>query len=722
MASYSIPGQNLTFNLPDEGTVFRAVGDDFGGTVRKVVNGKLQTVSTQQYIANMDAVIDGKLYKAGEVIPRQLSYADLVNKSQPGYYDSTIQAREMWDRQNGAGSWSALPEFNMADIETVLNRLGGQFTPGATGYTQGVAANNPNAATITTNAGQLLTGPAPAPQAGAITPPSSFAGYTNPNAVNPTTGGWAPAPGAPATNNAPANSLYPAQIANQGAGGSNTMPSTPVGQQTPEQAAATQAATGQTPVPQDQTAATQGATTQQGTVAPPTMNLQPGNTGAAVSQLQDYLISRGLMTAQQKATGPGIYGPQTTAAVAALQKQLGVDNTGAVGFFGPKTQAAINAALQGTQGGQTNGLGPAAEAPVSQAPAAQNSANPVQSFKDTYTQLVKEAGLMDIKATYQKFIDDQIAVQKELAGKIADVNNNPWLSEGVRVKEIEKLNAKYKVELDSLTNKANYMEALYRDGLDQVQFLATGIEKSQQDAMDNAQKKLDAEAKLVETNSTIVEADGRKYLVTYDKNGNIKNQVDIGKADVGGSGGGFTPSQLATVTNALRDDVRQDPDVKDFVAIRDGYERVQSGSQLNSGPGDLALIFGYMKMLDPTSVVRETEFANAESAIGYAQKAINIPSKFISGTRLTAEGRQFFVAAAKKQYDTKKVNYDRAIDFYKSSANSYGIDPSNVVRDFSSAQTSSNSQYSPGTTVVNNNIMYLVGADGDTLTPIGSAL
>lgn len=73
----------------------------------------------------------------------------------------------------------------------------------------------------------------------------------------------------------------------------------------------------------------------------PTTVLQPGATGDSVKQLQSYLVSNGYLTQAQVDTGSGIYGPQTTAAVTALQKKLGVDNAGGVGYFGPKTIAAI---------------------------------------------------------------------------------------------------------------------------------------------------------------------------------------------------------------------------------------------------------------------------------------------------------------------------------------------------------------------------------------------
>ncbi len=74
----------------------------------------------------------------------------------------------------------------------------------------------------------------------------------------------------------------------------------------------------------------------------PTTQLQPGATGASVKQLQDYLVSTGYMTQAQVNTGYGTYGPQTTAAVAKLQKDKGVDNSTGVGYYGPRTIASLS--------------------------------------------------------------------------------------------------------------------------------------------------------------------------------------------------------------------------------------------------------------------------------------------------------------------------------------------------------------------------------------------
>lgn len=70
-------------------------------------------------------------------------------------------------------------------------------------------------------------------------------------------------------------------------------------------------------------------------------NLGPGSTGDSVLALQKWLVKNGFMTQDQMNTGPGTYGPKTTAAVAAWQKQAGFDTQGNPGWFGPLSKIYI---------------------------------------------------------------------------------------------------------------------------------------------------------------------------------------------------------------------------------------------------------------------------------------------------------------------------------------------------------------------------------------------
>lgn len=70
-------------------------------------------------------------------------------------------------------------------------------------------------------------------------------------------------------------------------------------------------------------------------------NLGPGSTGSDVLALQNWLIGQGYLTQSQVATGPGTYGPQTTAAVTAWQNANHIDTQGNPGYFGPISRTFV---------------------------------------------------------------------------------------------------------------------------------------------------------------------------------------------------------------------------------------------------------------------------------------------------------------------------------------------------------------------------------------------
>ena len=70
----------------------------------------------------------------------------------------------------------------------------------------------------------------------------------------------------------------------------------------------------------------------------------------------------------------------------------------------------------------------------------------------------------------------------------------------------------------------------------------------------------------------------------------------------------------------------------------------------------MSLIFAYMKMLDPDSVVREGEQATAEKARGVADGVLNIYNKAVSGEKMTVTQRADFVNTARKLFkDIKRL-------------------------------------------------------------------
>lgn len=95
--------------------------------------------------------------------------------------------------------------------------------------------------------------------------------------------------------------------------------------------------------------ALQGGSTTVSTGAAFTMDMTLGASGAEVTRLQNWLISKGYSI---PAGATGYFGAQTAAAVGAYQSANGISP--AAGYFGPMTRAKVNASLGGSTGGDND--------------------------------------------------------------------------------------------------------------------------------------------------------------------------------------------------------------------------------------------------------------------------------------------------------------------------------------------------------------------------------
>lgn len=115
---------------------------------------------------------------------------------------------------------------------------------------------------------------------------------------------------------------------------------------------------------------------------------------------------------------------------------------------------------------------------------------------------------------------------------------------------------------------------------------------------------------------------------------------------------------------------------KGYQEVKSAYGRVLSSE--DNAVGDLSLIFGYMKMLDPGSVVREGEFATAQNAAGVPERIQNIYNKVASGERLSASQRTAFKGQAGKLYETAQKQEATVRDGIGRIAKGYGLNTANI--------------------------------------------
>ncbi len=119
-----------------------------------------------------------------------------------------------------------------------------------------------------------------------------------------------------------------------------------------------------------------------------------------------------------------------------------------------------------------------------------------------------------------------------------------------------------------------------------------------------------------------------------------------------------------------------------FIDVKDAYGRILTSAQEQTAASDLSLIFNYMKMLDPGSVVREGEFANAQNSAGVPNRIRAAYNNALSGERLAPATRADFINQSKGLYETQLAGQNYLDTNYKNLAKSYGLDDSKVVIDF----------------------------------------
>lgn len=201
----------------------------------------------------------------------------------------------------------------------------------------------------------------------------------------------------------------------------------------------------------------------------------------------------------------------------------------------------------------------------------------------------------------------------------------------------------------------------------------------------NAEEKAAAERRLAIANATKAEVDAL-YANENAKAGLDKMAVDLGltKAQTNEAlvrtsklsneakivalnlealkaSGGVDPAKNFEQEEKLRKEYTKR--TEKFGEVSTILSNLEASANAKNGPGDIALITGFMKMLDPGSVVRETEFATARDTGGLYQKLLNNSQKLQSGQlfALDSKQRQEYVTLAKQYHDAaqKKAGEDK---------------------------------------------------------------
>ena len=132
-------------------------------------------------------------------------------------------------------------------------------------------------------------------------------------------------------------------------------------------------------------------------------------------------------------------------------------------------------------------------------------------------------------------------------------------------------------------------------------------------------------------------------------------------------------------TLKLRGDFRSEPVYKAHQEMTAAYSQIQQSLKQQSPAGDLAGATKIMKLLDPGSVVRESELGMAMAASGLMDRVQNYAQNIISGNKLTPTQRADFQRLADALYGESVNQYNAKRGEYQGIAERNGLPVQDVL-------------------------------------------
>ena len=142
---------------------------------------------------------------------------------------------------------------------------------------------------------------------------------------------------------------------------------------------------------------------------------------------------------------------------------------------------------------------------------------------------------------------------------------------------------------------------------------------------------------------------------------------------------GQTSQDIFKQEQDLRKQYQDTPEVKNFGEVRSAYNIINTSLSNASPAGDLAGATKFMKLLDPNSVVRDTELRMAMDATGVVDRAQNYFNMLATGQKLNPTQRQDFKDVATKLYKAAEDVKNKYDIQYADIAKTNKLNPSKVI-------------------------------------------
>jgi hypothetical protein len=122
-----------------------------------------------------------------------------------------------------------------------------------------------------------------------------------------------------------------------------------------------------------------------------------------------------------------------------------------------------------------------------------------------------------------------------------------------------------------------------------------------------------------------------------------------------------------------------EPVYKAYGEMQSAYSQITDSLKSSSPAGDLAAATKFMKLLDPGSVVRESELGMAMAASGALDRAKNYAQMRLAGTKLTPTQRKDFQDLSDQLFGTATNTYNQKRAEFEQMGTAYGLDANRAL-------------------------------------------
>jgi hypothetical protein len=121
--------------------------------------------------------------------------------------------------------------------------------------------------------------------------------------------------------------------------------------------------------------------------------------------------------------------------------------------------------------------------------------------------------------------------------------------------------------------------------------------------------------------------------------------------------------------------------MKPYTELAQAFRKVEAAALNPSAAGDISLVYGYMKILDPGSTVMQGEQATAQNAGSVPERVRAQYNKALTGEGLIDTVRLDFYAQARNLIESQRQMAADVGDRYKQYADAYKLDSNQIVFD-----------------------------------------